>query len=120
MATTYEWNCKTVDCHPTEGGKTNVVYNVNWKLRAISDTIDPTGPSEFYESTYTGSQGIETSDLANFKDFEDLTNEDVVVWVKECIGTEGVTQIKALLDNQIDSQITPTTVTLVIGQPIPE
>jgi hypothetical protein len=27
---TYDWNCKTVDVHPQEEGKTNVVYNVHW------------------------------------------------------------------------------------------
>ena len=35
MATTYEWNCKTVDVHPTEGEYTDVVYNVHWIVTGI-------------------------------------------------------------------------------------
>tara|TARA_R110000796_G_scaffold119039_10_gene233216 strand:- start:6013 stop:6375 length:363 start_codon:yes stop_codon:yes gene_type:complete len=120
MATTYEWNCETVDCFPTDGEYTDVVYNVHWKVTAISDTPDPVGPSEFYQATSIGTQSIETSDLSGFTPFEDLTNADSVAWTKSAMGAENVTLLETGLDNQIAAEITPTTVTLIIGQPIPE
>ena len=32
---TYDWNCKKVDIHPQEEGKTNVVYNVHWVVTGV-------------------------------------------------------------------------------------
>ena len=43
MATTYDWNCATVDCYPTDGEYTDVVYNVHWIVTGTSDTLDPEG-----------------------------------------------------------------------------
>ncbi len=37
MATIYNWNCKTVDVHPTEGSETDVVYNVHWIVTGVSE-----------------------------------------------------------------------------------
>ena len=39
MATTYNWNCKTVDAYPQDGDYTDLVYNVHWdsnrRIRSI-------------------------------------------------------------------------------------
>ena len=40
MAIEYNWNCRTVDVHPTEGDETNVVYNVHWEVTGISSELD--------------------------------------------------------------------------------
>ena len=117
MATTYDWNCATVDCYPTDGEYTDVVYNVHWRVTGTSDTLDPEGNA--YTATSIGTQTISTSDLSGFTPFDDLTNADVVAWTKEAMGADEVTALEANLDSQIDLEITPTSVTLTIQEPAP-
>ena len=118
MATTYDWNCKTVDCYPTDGEYTDVVYNVHWIVTGTSDTLDPEGNA--YTATSIGTETISTSDLSGFTPFADLTNADVVAWTKAAMGAEQVTALETNLDNQIALEITPVSVTLTIGQPVPD
>ena len=40
MAVAYTWDCKTVDVHPTQEGKSDVVYNVHWRLTGTSNKKD--------------------------------------------------------------------------------
>ena len=37
MANTYTWDCKTVDVYPNHDSHSDVVYNVHWRLNAVSD-----------------------------------------------------------------------------------
>ena len=38
MAIGYTWNVSTVDTYPTKDSKSDVVYNVHWRLTATDDT----------------------------------------------------------------------------------
>jgi hypothetical protein len=115
--TTYNWNCKTVDAYPQDGEYTDLVYNVHWIVTGISDELDPQGVA--YSATNIGTQALDTSEVTDFIPFEDLTNEQVVTWTKSAMGTEQVDSIEASIQSQIDALITPTTVTLTIGEPVP-
>ena len=53
-------------------------------------------------------------DITSFIPFEDLTNEEVVTWTKSAMGEEEVAAIETNIENQIDSLINPTSVTLTI------
>ena len=117
MATTYDWNCRTVDCYPTDGEYTDVVYNVHWIVTGTSDQKDSEG--NFYTATNIGTETISTSDLSSFTPFADLTNADVVAWTKAAMGAEQVTVLEANIQSSIDLEITPTTVTLTIEDPAP-
>jgi hypothetical protein len=117
MATTYDWNCRTVDCYPTDGEYTDVVYNVHWIVTGTSDTLDPDGNA--YKATNIGTETISTSDLSSFTPFADLTNADVVAWTKAAMGADQVTALEANIQSQIDLEITPTSVTLTIEDPAP-
>ena len=63
---TYNWNCKTVDVHPQDEDKTNVVYNVHWIV---------TGVQGEYSVNNIGTQVVKLSEGGTFIPFEDLTNE---------------------------------------------
>ena len=117
MATTYDWNCKTVDCYPIDGEYTDVVYNVHWRVTGTSSTLDPHGNA--YTLSSIGTQTISTSDLSGFTPFDNLTNANVVAWTKSAMGAEQVTAIETNIDSQIALIITPTSVTLTIGEPVP-
>ena len=115
--TTYNWNCKTVDAYPQDGEYVDLVYNVHWIVTGISDELDPQGVA--YNATSIGTQTLDVSDVTDFIPFEDLTNEQVVAWTKGAMGEEQVASIEASIQSQIDALITPTTVTLTIGEPVP-
>ena len=113
MATTYNWNCKTVDVHPTEADHTDVVYNVHWIVTGVSDQLDSEGNP--YQATNIGTQVVPLDPESEFIPFEDLTNEIVVGWTKEAMGAEQVTAIEESIANQIEQEINPTSITMTIG-----
>jgi len=113
MATIITWNCKTVDCYPTDGEYTDVVYNVHWIVRGTSDTLDPDGNA--YTATSINTQVISTSDLSGFTPFADLTNSDVVSWTKAAMGSDKVTATETAVQSEIDEQINPSSITLTIN-----
>ena len=111
--TTFEWNCLTVDTYPTSGDNTDVVYNVHWRVTGTSDQVDADGNA--YTATSIGTQTLSTDDLTNFVEFADLDNATVEGWVKAEMGADAVTEIENGVENQINEQITPTSVTKTIG-----
>ena len=113
MATVYNWNCKTVDVHPTEGSEKDVVYNVHWIVTGTSDELDSEGNA--YESTSIGTQIVPLDPESEFIPFEDLTNEIVVDWTKDAMGEELVTSIETGIQQAIDLEINPTSVTMTIA-----
>ncbi len=115
--TTYNWNCKTVDCYPEQDNEADVVYNVHWIVTGVSDQVDSKGDP--YSATSIGTQTLDTSQITNFIPFDQLTNDEVVAWTKGAMGDEQVASIEASIQSQIDSLITPTSVTLTIGEPVP-
>lgn len=112
MATTYNWNCKTVDVHPTEGSETDVVYNVHWIVTGTSDTLDPDGNA--YTATNIGTEMV-PAPTGSFIPFEDLTNADVVGWTQTAMGEDQVTSIETSIADQITLLITPTSVTMTVA-----
>jgi hypothetical protein len=113
MTVTYEWNCKTVDVHPTEGSETDVVYNVHWIITGVSDELDPEGNA--YQSTNIGTQVVPLDPESEFVPFEDLTNEIVVEWTKNAMGEEQVKAMESLAKESINKKINPTSVTMTIA-----
>jgi len=113
MNITYDWNCKTVDAYPLVGENTNIIYNVHWRVTAVSDQVDSEGNA--FEVSAIGTQVLNTEDTAEFIPFDQLTNDQVVQWVKSAMGEESVNNLESGLQFQIDSLITPPSVTLTIG-----
>ena len=109
MSISYEWNVNTVDVHPTEGGHTDVIYNVHWRLNATDTQVDAEGNP--YTASVYGTQSIDTSDLSGFTDFDNVTSSQVQGWVETAMGSEQVQEHKNGLDANIAGQITPTSVT---------
>ena len=111
----YNWNCRTVDAYVEQNEEADVVYNVHWIVSGVSDTLDSNGSP--HSATSIGTQTLDTDDIVNFKPFDQVTNEDMVAWTKEAMGEEQVTQIEAGIASQIESLITPITITLTIEDP---
>ena len=114
MATTITWNCKTVDVYPTDGSLTDVVYNVHWIVTGTSSEVDAEGNA--YIATSIGTQVLDTSNITNFIPIEDLTNAEVEAWTKSTMGAEQVTAIEAGVVAAVALLITPTSITMQIGE----
>tara|TARA_R100001460_G_scaffold20618_4_gene42592 strand:+ start:236 stop:583 length:348 start_codon:yes stop_codon:yes gene_type:complete len=115
MAISYEWDCKTCDTYPTKSGKSNVVYNVHWKLLATDGTNKDSDGNNLTASSY-GTQAVSTDDLSSFKNWSSLTNADVQAWVEAAMGSDAVTAMKASLDAQIAEKVSPTSVTKTLSE----
>jgi len=113
MANTYTWDCKTVDTYPTHDSHSDVVYNVHWRLNAVSDQQDAEG-NDYSASSY-GTHSVNADDIENFVPFADLTNDLVSGWVIDGMGEDEVANIKSGLDNNIADQINPTSETKTIA-----
>jgi len=109
MAISYEWNVNTVDVYPSEGGESNVIYLVHWRLNATDTEVDAEG-NPYVASVY-GTQSLDTSDLSNFTNFDSVTSSQVQGWVEAAMGEEAVQNLKDGLDAQIAALITPASVT---------
>jgi hypothetical protein len=114
MAISYTWDCKTCDTYPSKSGKSNVVYNVHWRLTATDDTNKDSDGNNWTAETY-GSQNVSTDDLSSFINWSSLTNSDVQGWVETALTADKVTAIKTGLDAQIAEKITPTSVTKTLS-----
>jgi hypothetical protein len=114
MAIGYTWDVSTVDTYPTKDSKSDVVYNVHWRITATDDTNKDSNGNNWTASSY-GTQSVNTTDLSSFTAFGDLKASDVQGWVETAMGTDAVTDLKAGLDAQIALLITPTSVTKTIG-----
>ena len=109
MAIGYTWDVSTVDTYPTKDSKSDVIYNVHWRLTATDDTNkDSTGA--FWSASAYSTQTLDTSDLSNFKAFGSVSVSDVQGWVEAAMGSTRVNELKAMLDAQIAAKITPTSV----------
>jgi hypothetical protein len=112
MANTYTWDCKTVDVYPNHDSHSDVVYNVHWRLNAVSDqTHEVDGEDVHYTATCYGTHSVNADDISSFVPFADLTNDLVTGWVTDGMGEDEVDNLKSGLDNDIDNQINPTSVT---------
>ena len=110
MAISYEWDCKTCDTYPAKSGKSNVVYNVHWRLKA-TDGTNKDSDGNNWTAEICGSQSLDTSDLSSFKNWSTLTNSNVQAWVEAALGSDKVTKMKSALDDDIAQKVTPSSVT---------
>ena len=114
MAISYAWDVKTVDTYPTKDSKSDVVYNVHWRLTATDDVNNDADGNSLTATVY-GSQALDTSDLSSFTEFADLTVSDVQGWVEAALTADTVNDMKDSLDSTIEELVTPTSVQKTIG-----
>jgi len=99
-----KWSIVQINCRPLLDGKTNVVHEVIWQCKITSDENpdEHITHSELMQIPYTS--GV-------FTDYSQLTEEQVVGWVKERL--EGLAPaIEASLTEQLRIKLLPPSVTL--------
>lgn len=102
MAITYNWTVAQLDAYPTYENHTDVVFTVHWRM----DGTDGEHTAGVY-----GSVGLTLDPEADFTPYADLTEAQVVGWVKDALGEEQVAGYEANVAAQIDALVNPPVVT---------
>ena len=100
MADTISWNIAQLERKLSDGA----VYTAHWTVnatRAVEDGDDLTAGSY-------GSVGFGEPDPDNFIEYDELTKEGVVRWVKDALGEEQVETIEDGLSARLDNAENPT------------
>jgi len=98
MTTTIEWKVESLECVPSLDGKTNVVKTVHWRCWAIDGD---------HQASVYSTQSIGFDDETNFTDFADLTQDEVIEWVKATMGDAQVTAYENAAQQQLDALVNP-------------
>jgi len=102
MAITNTWSVVQMDAYPEYEGNADVVFTVHWRL----DATDGEQTGGVY-----GSVGLTLDPQATYVPYADLTEAQVIGWVKEALGEESVTSYEENVAQQIADQINPPVVT---------
>lgn len=100
------WGVVQMDCYPEKDNETDVVFTVHWNLTAID--------GEYTGYSY-GSVGVTFEAGSPFTPYADLTQDQVIGWVKEALGEEQVASLEAGVLTQIETQKNPP----VVAPPLP-
>ena len=97
--TTITWTVTAMNCYPTVGSETDVVFTVHWTCSGTDGTYTSSVYSTCSVPTPTGT----------FTPYADLTQDQVLGW----IWGNGVDKdaTEAAVQQQIDNQINPPVVT---------
>jgi hypothetical protein len=98
--TTYTWNVTALYTE-TIAGEQNYVVIANYEVVGVDGE---------YTASLSNIARFSTENVANFTPYEDLTNEIVIGWIQAEFGVDGVNNLEACIQGQIDSQINPPVV----------
>ena len=104
MANTYTWSFPTLTAYPTYESQTDVVYTVHWVLSGT----DGNG----HNGSVYGKVNLTYVAGSAFTPFAQLTESQVQGWVTSALGATQVSALEANIDQQIQQQVTPTSVNL--------
>ena len=115
MTITYTWTISSLDVAPSEDTLIDVIKVAHWRYRATDSADDLT--TEVY-----GAQGFVAPDPASFTPFDSVTEAQVVEWIEDSIGEEGMASMDASLVVSIENLRNPPIVTMPVpwATPTPE
>ena len=85
MAVNLTWGVAAMECFSHLGTYQDVVFKVSWTLTAVNDETGAT-------ATTQGLESVAIDPSAPFTPYADLTEDQVIGWVKSGLGTELVDQ----------------------------
>ena len=105
--TTYTWAVTSLYTE-TVAGEQNYVVIANYEVVGVDST---------YSASLSNIARFSTESVSPFVPYEDLTNAIVIGWIQEGLGVDGVNNLEACIQGQIDSQINPPIVP--VNTPLP-
>jgi hypothetical protein len=95
--TTYTWNVTALYTE-TIDGEQNYVVIANYEVTGVDGT---------YSASLSNIARFSTASVTPFVPYEDLTEAIVIGWIQDELGPDGVSNLEACIQGQIDSQINP-------------
>jgi len=105
MATTFTWSIIQLNVYPEIDGKQNFVSSAEWQL-----TGDDGKNTSFTSALF----GYKPEDVTSFTPYNELTQDQVLGWVKDRLGADGIAHFKSVVQKQLDDMQVPDI------QPTPE
>ena len=105
--TTYTW-AVTALYTETIAGEQNYVVIANYEVVGVDST---------YSASLSNIARFSTESVSPFIPYEDLTETIVIGWIQDELGVDGVSNLEACIQGQIDSQINPPV--LPVNTPLP-
>jgi len=105
--TTYTWNVTALYTE-TIAGEQNYVVIANYEVVGTDGT---------YSASLSNIARFSTASVSPFIPYEDLTNHIVIGWIQSELGVDGVANLEACIQGQIDSQANPPVVPM--NTPLP-
>lgn len=105
MAVTYTWAINELFSYPQAEGLQDVVFGAAYTLSGA-------------DGDYSASQGGQVpfpAPEAGFTPYNELTEDQVVDWVKSSLGADAVSALESQIAQMINEQINPT----VVINPLP-
>ena len=104
MANSYTWSIQRLECAPSLDGLTDVVKFVLWRLYATDE-------EQKYGAVQQGRIEVGSPSSGNFIPYSNLTEAEVIEWVKSTLGEPKINQMIATLDQQLYEMEFPQIVT---------
>lgn len=95
MAITYTWTIAQIDTLPEREGKQDVVSMVHWEL---------SGEDAGLTGTIRGAHALTFKADGAFTPYANLTQDQIIAWVKETMGDEMVASAEADVAQQISNK----------------
>lgn len=104
MSNTYTWEFPAFDCYPSEASLTDVVFNIHWRCTADD--------GKGHVASIYNTQAVTQGPSDPFTPYDQITFEQAKTWVQMAMGIDAVVALQETLDQMIQDQISPKTVTL--------
>jgi hypothetical protein len=102
MSTTYTWEVTNLESFETINELTSVVSIIHWTLRAEDG---------FNSTAVNGTVNLDAPDTNNFVNYSDLTQEQVISWVKAKLGIKLENEYYQYLDQKLAELAKPAVIT---------
>ena len=107
MANTYTWSIDSLDCISTKDGKSNVVSDQGTVITFNGKDIKVPYSAHTY-----GVKSLVYTEGGPFIEYDSLTKDKVIDWLKNAIGNEEIQSIENNLNIEIENLINPPVITL--------
>lgn len=97
-----QWKVKQMDCYPEKDGEPDVVFTVHWILSHTEGG---------YTGKVYGTVVLQLDPYSPFTPYDQLTETQVIGWVKSALGPKVVAEYEDAVMSQIQEQKNPPVVT---------
>ena len=107
MSATINWRVGTMECYPTYEQNIDVVFTVHWDCLGSEVVSGST-----YNGRVYGATGVTYHSGSTFTPYNQLSQDDVLGWVWDSMGTDQKSNYENSVQTQINNQINPPVVIL--------